>query len=141
MEQFSRLFVNHQAAKSLIQEFLESRGQDGFEEVFSSLLRDYSRDLKVIATSGAQQVAAIMAGDRADAIAHQVVLMAEYLEPSKVVTHMASKEEQEGRKLMLDRFLHQRDRARTPRSSKSHSEKMEAERTKVTGIREIYFDK
>lgn len=141
VEQFSRLFINHQAAKTVIQAFLENKGQDGFEGVFSSLLRDYSCDLKVIATSGAQQVAAIMAGDKADAIAHQVVLMSEYLEPSKVITHMTSKQEQEGRKLMLDRFLRQRDDSKRPRTSQPHGEKMEAERKHITGMLEIDLDK
>ena len=140
VEQFSRLFINHQAAKPVIQEFLESRGQDGFEMVLSSLLRDYSRDLKVIATSGAQQVAAIMAGDKADAVAHQVVLMSEYLEPSKIVTHMASKEEQESKKLMLDRFLRERDDSKTPRTSQSQGEKMETERTDIMGMPEIHSE-
>jgi hypothetical protein len=66
--------------------------------------------------------------------------MLEYLEPSKVVTHIASKEEQESKKLMLDRLLHQRDDSKTPIASQSQGEKMEAQRTHVTGMPEIYSD-
>jgi hypothetical protein len=125
-EQYAGLFINHEVAKRLILELLESSGQDGFEDFFSSLLRDYSNDLKVIATSGAQQVAAIMAGDKADVVAHKVVLTSGYLEPSKILTPMTSKAEQEGKSLLLDRFLGQRDGLKVRAASNAQGGKVEA---------------
>ncbi|GAB1206311.1 hypothetical protein APSETT445_004996 [Aspergillus pseudonomiae] len=136
VQQFSRLFINHQAANPLIHEFLEKRGQDGFEASFASLLCDYSRGLKDMASSGAQQVAAIMVGEKANEIARQVVLMSDYLESSKVFTDMGPKEEQEGRAEMLNRFLHQMDESGTPKILQLEDEKGETERTTLIDPKE-----
>lgn len=82
--------------------------------MFCKFLREYSEALKSVAISTAQQVAAIMAGDRAVPIAWQLVLISGYLDISKVPLSDASEAEKEGKLLLLERFLGQ---ATTPEQS------------------------
>lgn len=108
-EQFARLFTGNPQANSLILRLLDTSGIAGFEQFFAELLIQYSNDLQAIASTGAEKVASVMAGERTHLISRQIIEMSGYLE--KAVSKSPSVFDQPKTEAWLDQYLAQQDRA------------------------------
>lgn len=111
-DQFARLFATHQDLRPIILESLDKQGIAGFEHSFSKLLRDYSRELQLIAKGSApsEQVAALMVGQRTRVIARETVIMSGYLDNVKLFPQNSQRDENPGKVAILDRFLQEKDK-------------------------------
>ncbi|KAL9121975.1 MAG: hypothetical protein Q9187_001474, partial [Circinaria calcarea] len=111
-DQFARLFATHQDLRLIILESLNKQGIAGFEHSFSRLLRDYSRELQLIAKGNApsEQVAALMVGQRTRDIARETVIMSGYLDNVKTFSGSSQRDEDPGKVIILDRFLQEKDK-------------------------------
>jgi hypothetical protein len=108
-DQYAQLFADHPDTSHLIVKILGAIGRSGFELFFSDILIQYSNELQVIAKTGSEQVAALMAGKNTRTIAYQTVLISGFLDPTRIVRNSITAEEKAGKERVLNRFLGLRD--------------------------------
>lgn len=111
-DQFAKLFATHEDLRPIILESLDKQGIAGFEHFFSKLLREYSRELQLIAKRGApsEQVAALMVGQRTRVIARETMIMSGYLDNVEYFPQKSQRDENPGKIAVLNRFLQEKDK-------------------------------
>ncbi|KAL9617541.1 MAG: hypothetical protein Q9160_007658 [Pyrenula sp. 1 TL-2023] len=108
--QYAHLFASNEESLPLILECLEKLGVTGFEHEFAELLVAYSSDLRRLASTGSQQVAAIMAGQKTFTIARQTVIMSGFLDTHQIESRIVKQVGTPGNDATVDRILGLHDR-------------------------------
>lgn len=109
-DQFARMFAADENLRSIILESLDKQGLAGFEQVFSNLLRGYSKGLQLIAKAPSEQVAALMAGQQTRVIARETVVRLGYLDNVKLFPWNSKDDETPGKAAVLDHYLQDKDK-------------------------------
>lgn len=117
-DQFAKLFTEHNVTGPLIIEILHAAGAEGFQQFLSSALVQYSKVLQPIAKTGSGQIAEVVVGKKASAIAHQTVEIFDSFHDRKTLAKSPTVEEQAGKEQIIKQFLELQDRDKGAKSEK-----------------------
>lgn len=122
--QFAELFIGQAELRVLTLDFLKARGQYGFEETFTKLLKAYSTALIPIAPSTTAKVAALLAGDKAVHISSAMTQASGYLNDTSTVPGSNPQDESraEDSDFLMDKFFESLDMPAEGKTSSSSAQ-------------------
>ena len=110
-DQYANLFAHHERSRPVILACLGRLGVTGFEHEFADTLIAYSADLRRLARTGSQNIAAIMAGQKTRTIARQTLIMSGFLDKHQISTRIVKHAGNPRSDATIDRILGLRDQS------------------------------
>jgi hypothetical protein len=104
-DQYANLFAHHERSRPVILACLGRLGVTGFEHEFADALIAYSADLRRLARTGSQNIAAIMAGQKTRTIARQTLIMSGFLDTHQISTRIVEHAGNSRSDATIDRIL------------------------------------